>query len=200
MRFQTRAAVLMLDLPREPRPMPFSGEGAANPGVALGASAGLPAPLSVWPRWRDRSMLFETELGECLGNKTFLISLAAHGQVEDHRCDTLPDRLRGRGDEAGRKRHQKPQAYLEGDEAGRHGSVGALDALLIEYVSAFVPKMTGEHFSPHVSTGVASREYLNGMLAEPFAPFIFSPAGAAVYQLGAFGTAAKKLREWDLKQ
>jgi hypothetical protein len=109
-------------------PMPFSGEGAANPGVALGASAGLPAPLSVWPRWRDRSMLFETELGECLGNKTFLISLAAHGQVEDHRCDTLPDRLRGRGDEAGRKRHQKPQAYLEGDEAGRHGSVGALDA------------------------------------------------------------------------
>jgi hypothetical protein len=35
-------------------------------------------------------MLFETELGECLGNKTFLISLAAHGQVEDHRCDALP--------------------------------------------------------------------------------------------------------------
>ena len=27
----------------------------------------------------------------------------------------------------------------------------------------------------------------------------FSPAGAAVYQLGPFGTAAKKLKEWDLK-
>jgi hypothetical protein len=36
------------------------------------------------------------------------------------------------------------------------------------------------------------------MLAEPFEPFIFSPAGAAVYQLGQFGTAAKKLKEWDL--
>jgi hypothetical protein len=75
-----------------------------------------------------------------------------------------------------------------------------LDALMIEYVSTFVPKMTNEHFSPHVSTGVASREYLDKMLAEPFAPFTFSPAGAAVYQLGAFGTAAKKLKEWDLKQ
>jgi 2'-5' RNA ligase superfamily len=76
----------------------------------------------------------------------------------------------------------------------------ALDALMIDYVSTFVPKMTGEHFSPHVSVGVASREYLDKMLAEPFAPFTFSPAGAAVYQLGAFGTAAKKLKEWDLKQ
>jgi len=75
----------------------------------------------------------------------------------------------------------------------------ALDALMIEYVSTFVPKMTGDHFSPHVSTGVAPREYLDKMLTEPFAPFTFSPAGAAVYQLGPFGTAAKKLKEWDLQ-
>ncbi len=75
----------------------------------------------------------------------------------------------------------------------------AIDAQLIEYVSTFVPKETGEHFSPHVSTGVAPRHYLDKMLAEPFAPFTFSPAGAAVYQLGPFGTAAKKLMEWDLK-
>ena len=34
---------------------------------------------------------------------------------------------------------------------------------------------------------------------EAFEPFTFSPAGAAVYQLGPFGTAAKKLKEWDLK-
>jgi hypothetical protein len=75
----------------------------------------------------------------------------------------------------------------------------ATDAFLISYVSTFVPKQTGEHFNPHVSTGVASPEYLDRMLAEPFAPFTFSPAGAAVYQLGPFGTAAKKLKEWDLK-
>jgi hypothetical protein len=37
------------------------------------------------------------------------------------------------------------------------------------------------------------------MLAEPFEPFTCSPAVAAAYQLGPFGTAAKKLEEWDLK-
>jgi len=71
-----------------------------------------------------------------------------------------------------------------------------INPLLIEYVAAFVPKASGEHFNPHVTTGVASREYLDKMLAEPFEPFTFSPAGAAAYQLGQFGTAAKKLKEW----
>jgi hypothetical protein len=75
----------------------------------------------------------------------------------------------------------------------------ALDEQMIAYVSAFVQKASGEHFNPHVTTGVASREYLDKMLAEPFEPFSFSPAGVAVYQLGPFGTAAKKLKEWDLK-
>ena len=73
-----------------------------------------------------------------------------------------------------------------------------IDPALIDYVSTFVPKASGEHFNPHVTTGVALREYLDQMLAEPFEPFTFSPAGAAVYQLGQFGTAAKKLEEWQL--
>jgi len=73
-----------------------------------------------------------------------------------------------------------------------------IDPLLIDYVSTFVPKSTGEHFSPHVTTGIAPRDYLDKMLAEPFEPFTFSPAGAAVYQLGQLGTAAKKLHEFGL--
>ena len=72
----------------------------------------------------------------------------------------------------------------------------AHDTALIKYVSTFVPKETGENFNPHVTTGVAPREYLDKMLTEPFEPFAFSPAGAAIYQLGPFGTAAKKLKEW----
>jgi phosphoglycolate phosphatase-like HAD superfamily hydrolase len=88
------------------------------------------------------------------------------------------------------------------------GSIGAFtaphddpatDAAIIQYVSTFVPKMSGENFNPHVSTGVAPKDYLDKMLTEPFESFTFSPAGAAVYQLGPFGTAAKKLKEWDLK-
>jgi phosphoserine phosphatase len=75
----------------------------------------------------------------------------------------------------------------------------ATDAAIIQYVSTFASKLTGESFNPHVSTGVAPREYLDKMLAERFAPFTFSPAGAAVYQLGPFGTAARELKELGLK-
>ena len=60
---------------------------------------------------------------------------------------------------------------------------------LIDYVAAFVPKYSGRHFNPHVTIGVATQDYLKGMLAEPFAEFTFSPAGASVYQLGSYGTA-----------
>src|SRR5258705_7379738 len=70
---------------------------------------------------------------------------------------------------------------------------------LITYVSEFVPKSSGEHYHPHVTTGLAPREYLDKMLAEPFENFTFSPAGAAVYHLGHYGTAAKKLHQFDLK-
>ena len=98
-----------------------------------------------------------------------------------------------------------------GSKSNRRGQTGTseafvttpddpvIDPLLIDYVATFVPKASGEHFNPHVTTGVALRDYLDKMLAEPFESFTFSPAGAAVYQLGQFGTAAKKLKEWDLK-
>lgn len=72
-----------------------------------------------------------------------------------------------------------------------------IDPMLIQYVTAFVPKASGAHYSPHVTTGVASRKYLDAMLVEPFEPFSFSPTGAAIYQLGQFGTAAKQLKAWD---
>ena len=75
----------------------------------------------------------------------------------------------------------------------------AMDAAIIQCVSTFVPKVTAGNCNSHVSTGVAPQVYLDQMPAEPFAPFTFSPAGAAVFQLGPFGTAAKKLRERDLK-
>jgi len=76
----------------------------------------------------------------------------------------------------------------------------ATDAAIIDYVATFVPKMSGANFNPHVSTGVAPKEYLDQMLKEPFVSFTFSPAGAAVYQLGPYGTAAKQLKIWNVKR
>jgi hypothetical protein len=75
----------------------------------------------------------------------------------------------------------------------------AMDTFMIDYVSTFVQKAAGEKFNPHVSTGNGPLADLDKLLAEPFTPFTFSPAGAAIYQLGPYGTAAKNLKEWSLK-
>lgn len=71
---------------------------------------------------------------------------------------------------------------------------------LIEYVASFVPNQTAKNFSPHVTIGLASEDYLKTMLAEPFIDFTFSPAGVSVYQLGNYGVAAKKLKGWSLTE
>ncbi|VVE33484.1 hypothetical protein PHO31112_03757 [Pandoraea horticolens] len=73
-----------------------------------------------------------------------------------------------------------------------------IDPVLITYVSTFAPNSSGEKFTPHVTTGVAPKADLDKMLAEPFNVFSFAPAGAAVYQLGQFGTASKKLKQLTL--
>ena len=71
---------------------------------------------------------------------------------------------------------------------------------MITYVAAFVPESTGAKFKPQVTTGLASKEYLDKMLAQPFESFTFLPVGASVYQLGDFGTASKKLKDLDLQR
>lgn len=71
---------------------------------------------------------------------------------------------------------------------------------LIEYVRMFVPDHSGAKFSPHVSIGVGTVEFLNAMLAEPFKMFTFSPVGASVYHLGNYGTAMTKLHSFQLTQ
>jgi hypothetical protein len=70
---------------------------------------------------------------------------------------------------------------------------GDVNAETVAYVETFVPKSSGANYLPHVTVGVASEAFVKGLKAEPFEPFTFKPAGVAVYQLGNFGTAAKKL-------
>jgi hypothetical protein len=70
---------------------------------------------------------------------------------------------------------------------------------LVEYVEVFVPDHSGDHYLPHVTTGLATKNYLDKMATEPFDSFTFSPVGAAVYHLGNYGTATTKLHEFVLK-
>jgi hypothetical protein len=81
-----------------------------------------------------------------------------------------------------------PAAFFS-DEGGRD-----IQAFLISYVENFVKAAAGDRFNPHVTIGVAIEKFLDEMLAEPFPSFTFSPAGASIYQLGAFGTARKELK------
>jgi len=63
----------------------------------------------------------------------------------------------------------------------------------IDYVEAFASAGTGDNYHPHITVGIATRDYLDAMLTEPFDAFTFAPIGAAAYQLANYGTAARKL-------
>jgi 2'-5' RNA ligase len=90
----------------------------------------------------------------------------------------------------------EPYTVKTGTAAAFFSEEGGTDiqSELIDYVANFVTDAAGRRFNPHVTIGVGTEEYLNKMLAEPFASFTFSAAGASVYQLGSFGTARKELR------
>jgi hypothetical protein len=70
----------------------------------------------------------------------------------------------------------------------------------IDAVATYFSQHRGEHYSPHVTIGVGTIDYLNALLAAPFPTFTFSAAGASAYQFGNFGTAAKQLYSFKLKQ
>lgn len=64
---------------------------------------------------------------------------------------------------------------------------------IVPYVEAFVPKASGAAYFPHVTVGTATEAFVKRMKGEPFDAFTFSPTSVAIYQLGNFGTASKKL-------
>jgi 2'-5' RNA ligase superfamily len=66
----------------------------------------------------------------------------------------------------------------------------------VDWVENFVPKSSGENYLPHVTVGVATEAFLMQLKAAPFETFKFGPDGLAVFQIGNFGTAAKKLWEY----
>ena len=70
---------------------------------------------------------------------------------------------------------------------------------IVDYVENFVPKSSGANFSPHVTIGVAHEDFVLSIKEKPFDTFRFKAAGVAIYQLGNFGTAQKKLWQWDAK-
>ena len=74
-----------------------------------------------------------------------------------------------------------------------------INAETIGWVEDFIPKSSGPNYIPHVTLGIAKQDFAEQLKAKPFTQFIFSPIGAAVYHLGNFGTATKKLWQYQAK-
>jgi hypothetical protein len=70
----------------------------------------------------------------------------------------------------------------------------------IDVVATYLAGHTGEHYSPPVTIGVGTVEYLDALLAAPFPAFTFSAVAVSAYQFGNFGTAAKQLHSFRLSQ
>ena len=66
-----------------------------------------------------------------------------------------------------------------------------------DYVRTFVPEQLGTKYGPHVTTGVGQFDFVRTMKAAPFADFRFKVAGAAVFHLGDYCTAARELWKWQ---
>ncbi len=70
---------------------------------------------------------------------------------------------------------------------------GVANPETIGWVENFIPKSSGANYIPHVTLGVAPEAFAKQLKAAPFQAFGFKPVGVAIYHLGNFGTAAKKL-------
>jgi hypothetical protein len=71
-----------------------------------------------------------------------------------------------------------------------------VNAPTLQYVKTFIPERNGKNFNPHVTVGIGQLDFVEKMQAAPFNTFKFKVAGAAVFHLGNFGTAQKKLWAW----
>jgi hypothetical protein len=79
-------------------------------------------------------------------------------------------------------------------------SAPEINQATLDAVATYLSEHTGEHYSPHVTIGVGTADYLDALLAAPFHTFTFSAVGVSAYQFGNFGTAAKLLHPFTLTQ
>ncbi len=70
---------------------------------------------------------------------------------------------------------------------------------IVDYVENFAQKSSGDNYSPHVTIGVAHEDFVLSLKEKTFDTFRFKASGVAIYQLGNFGTAQKKLWQWEAK-
>lgn len=71
-----------------------------------------------------------------------------------------------------------------------------VEEAIVDYVKTFVPKSSGDKYNPHVTIGAGREAFVKQLKSELFQKFAFKPVDVAIYQLGGFGTAQKRLWQW----
>jgi hypothetical protein len=71
-----------------------------------------------------------------------------------------------------------------------------IDESIVKYVANFIPNASGKSYRPHITIGLAPESIARDIEAIRFPHRTFRPAAAAIYQLGNFGTAQRKLWTW----
>lgn len=71
----------------------------------------------------------------------------------------------------------------------------AISSATVDYVNTFVEARTGTRYHPHLTVGIGTVEFLDGLKAEPFQPFTVRAPSVSLYQLGDYGTAHTRLHE-----
>ncbi len=73
------------------------------------------------------------------------------------------------------------------------------NAATVAYVEGFVLAHAGEHYTPHLSAGVAREADVRRLARDhPLAGVRVTPVAVAVAHLGDLGTARQVLRRWPL--
>jgi 2'-5' RNA ligase/phosphoglycolate phosphatase-like HAD superfamily hydrolase len=75
---------------------------------------------------------------------------------------------------------------------------GAISQATIDYVNNFSDGRTGPNYQPHLTLGIATSDFVDALIAEPFEAFSFQTASVSLYQIGDFGVAQTKL--YDLSR
>jgi 2'-5' RNA ligase len=75
-----------------------------------------------------------------------------------------------------------------------------VDESIVTYVKEFIPKASGKNFKPHITIGRAQAEIVTDIEAVGFPHRRFRARGVAIYQLGDFGTAQKRLGSWNPRE
>ncbi len=68
-----------------------------------------------------------------------------------------------------------------------------LNPQIIQYVDEFLPKSSGSHYDPHITLGLAPQNLIHPWKSKRFDRLPVKLIGLAIYHVGEFGTARKKL-------